>query len=68
LAGTDPEQREALLADSVGLALLIVLETVSPPERLAVVLHDMFATLASRARRRVQGEKTVPRRRHRHAA
>jgi len=39
--GTDPEH-EALLADSVGLALLIVLETLSPPERLAFVLHDMF--------------------------
>jgi RNA polymerase sigma factor (sigma-70 family) len=38
----DPEQ-EALLADSVGLALLVVLETLSPPERLAFVLHDMFS-------------------------
>jgi RNA polymerase sigma-70 factor (ECF subfamily) len=38
----DPE-REALLADSVGLALLVVLETLSPAERLAFVLHDMFA-------------------------
>jgi RNA polymerase sigma factor (sigma-70 family) len=38
----DPES-EALLADSVGLALLIVLETLAPPERLAFVLHDMFA-------------------------
>jgi RNA polymerase sigma-70 factor, ECF subfamily len=38
---TDPEH-EALLADSVGLALLVVLETLSPPERLALVLHDMF--------------------------
>src|SRR5262245_17612149 len=37
----DPE-REALLADSVGLALLVVLETLTPPERLAFVLHDMF--------------------------
>jgi RNA polymerase sigma factor (sigma-70 family) len=37
----DPEH-EALLADSVGLALLVVLETLSPPERLAFVLHDMF--------------------------
>jgi RNA polymerase sigma-70 factor (ECF subfamily) len=36
-----PEQ-EALLADSVGLALLVVLETLSPPERLAFVLHDVF--------------------------
>jgi RNA polymerase sigma-70 factor (ECF subfamily) len=75
--GTDPEH-EALLADSVGLALLVVLETLSPPERLAFVLHDMFAVpfdeiaaivdrspeatrqLASRARRRVRGESTVP--------
>jgi len=40
--GTDPEH-EALLADSVGLAVLIVLETLTPPERLAFVLHDMFA-------------------------
>jgi RNA polymerase sigma-70 factor (ECF subfamily) len=38
----DPEH-EALLADSVGLALLVVLETLSPAERLAYVLHDMFA-------------------------
>jgi RNA polymerase sigma factor (sigma-70 family) len=75
--GTDPEH-EALLADSVGLALLVVLETLSPAERLAFVLHDMFAVpfdeiapivdrspaaarqLASRARRRVQGERTMP--------
>jgi RNA polymerase sigma factor (sigma-70 family) len=75
--GIDPEH-EALLADSVGLALLVVLETLSPAERLAFVLHDMFAVpfdeiaqiversdeavrqLASRARRRVQGENTVP--------
>jgi RNA polymerase sigma-70 factor (ECF subfamily) len=40
--GGDPEQ-EALLADSVGLALLVVLETLAPAERLAFVLHDMFA-------------------------
>jgi RNA polymerase sigma factor (sigma-70 family) len=75
--GVDPEQ-EALLADSVGLALLFVLETLTPPERLAFVLHDMFAVpfdeiapivgrspesarqLASRARRRIQGERAVP--------
>ena len=73
----DPEH-EALLADSVGLALLVVLETLSPPERLAFVLHDIFAVpfdeiapivdrspeaarqLASRARRRVRAEGTVP--------
>jgi hypothetical protein len=40
--GTDPEH-EALLADSVGLALLVVLETLSPAERVAFVLHDIFA-------------------------
>jgi RNA polymerase sigma factor (sigma-70 family) len=39
---TDPEH-EVLLADSVGLALLVVLETLPPAERLAFVLHDMFA-------------------------
>jgi RNA polymerase sigma factor (sigma-70 family) len=75
--GIDPEH-EALLADSVGLALLVVLDTLSPPERLAFVLHDIFAVpfdeiapivdrspdaarqLASRARRRVRAERTVP--------
>jgi RNA polymerase sigma factor (sigma-70 family) len=40
--GTDPEH-EALLADSVGLALLVVLDTLPPAERLAFVLHDIFA-------------------------
>ena len=40
--GSDPEH-EALMADSVGLALLVVLETLDPAERLAFVLHDMFA-------------------------
>ncbi len=71
--GINPEH-EALLADSVGLALLVVLETLAPTERLAFVLHDMFDVpfdeiapivgrtptaarqLASRARRRVQGQ------------
>jgi RNA polymerase sigma factor (sigma-70 family) len=38
----DPE-REALIADSVGIALFVILETLAPPERLAFVLHDMFA-------------------------
>lgn len=38
----NPEQ-EALIADSVGIALLVVLETLAPPERLAFVLHDLFA-------------------------
>jgi RNA polymerase sigma factor (sigma-70 family) len=41
-ASTDPEQ-ETVLADSVGLALLVVLDTLTPAERLAFVLHDMFA-------------------------
>jgi RNA polymerase sigma factor (sigma-70 family) len=75
--GMDPEH-EALLADSVGLAMLVVLDTLAPAERLAFVLHDMFGVpfddiapivdrtptaarqLASRARRRVQGEATAP--------
>src|SRR5688500_13840838 len=72
-----PRARGAL-ADSVGLALLVVLETLNPAERLAFVLHDMFGVpfdeiapivdrspeatrqLASRARRRVRAEHTVP--------
>jgi RNA polymerase sigma factor (sigma-70 family) len=41
-AGMDPEQ-EAILGDSLGLALLAVLETLNPPERVAFVLHDVFA-------------------------
>src|SRR6185312_4661158 len=41
-SGLDPEH-EALVADSVGLALLVVLEQLDPAERLAFVLHDMFA-------------------------
>jgi RNA polymerase sigma-70 factor (ECF subfamily) len=75
--GTDPEH-EALLADSVGVALLVVLDTLGAAERLAFVLHDIFAVpfdeiapiiertpeaarqLASRARRRIQGEPTIP--------
>jgi RNA polymerase sigma-70 factor (ECF subfamily) len=75
--GVDPEH-EALLAHSVGLALLVVLESLTPAERLAFVLHDMFAVpfeeiapmierspaaarqVASRARRRVQGQATAP--------
>ncbi|MCP2287490.1 RNA polymerase sigma factor SigJ [Nocardia amikacinitolerans] len=40
--GTDPEG-QALLADSVGMALLVVLESLNPAERLAFVLHDLFA-------------------------
>ena len=46
---------EALLADSVGLALLVVLETLTPPERLAFVLHDMFARAVRRDRGRSSG-------------
>src|SRR5438132_10707038 len=75
--GIDPEA-EALLADSIGPALLVILHTLAPAERLAFVLHDMFAVpfddiapivarspaaarqLASRARRRVRSENTVP--------
>ncbi|GLV81821.1 RNA polymerase sigma factor [Streptomyces lavendulae subsp. lavendulae] len=73
----DPEQ-EVLLADSVGLALMVVMESLSPAERLALVLHDMFAVpfdeiapliektsaatrqLATRARRKVQGQAPAP--------
>ncbi|MBV6697616.1 sigma-70 family RNA polymerase sigma factor [Kitasatospora aureofaciens] len=73
----DPEQ-EVMLADSVGLALMVVMESLSPAERVAFVLHDMFAVpfeeiapliektaaatrqLASRARRRVQGQAPAP--------
>jgi RNA polymerase sigma-70 factor (ECF subfamily) len=76
--GAPTPEEEALIADGVGLALYVVLETLSPAERLAFVLHDMFAfpfdeiapivgrspdaarQLASRARRRVQGEAPVP--------
>ncbi|GAB3052042.1 RNA polymerase sigma factor SigJ [Intrasporangium mesophilum] len=75
--GLDPEQ-EVLLADSVGLALMVVLDTLGPAERVSFVLHDLFAVpfdeiadvldrtpaavrqLASRARRRVQGEAPRP--------
>lgn len=72
-APTPSPEQEALMADSVGLALLVVLDRLNPAERLAFVLHDVFAMsfeeiapivdrtpaaarqLASRARRRVQG-------------
>jgi RNA polymerase sigma-70 factor (ECF subfamily) len=73
--GINPEH-EALLADSIGLALLVVLETLAPAERVAFVLHDMFdlpfaeiALILGRSpaaarqlasRRRVQGAATVP--------
>jgi RNA polymerase sigma factor (sigma-70 family) len=42
VTGPDPEH-EAVLADDVGLALMVVLDTLTPPERVAFVLHDMFA-------------------------
>src|SRR6476659_7744121 len=42
LAREGGPEHDAVLADSVGLALLVVLETLSPPERLAFVLHDVF--------------------------
>jgi RNA polymerase sigma factor (sigma-70 family) len=76
-ADADPESG-AMLADSVGLALLVLLETLEPAERIAFVLHDVFGMtfdeiapivdrspvaarqLASRARRRVQGQAPVP--------
>jgi len=43
IAGVGNPEQEAVLADSVGLALLVVLDTLTPAERLAFVLHDMFA-------------------------
>ena len=76
-ADRNPES-DAVLADSVGLALLVVLEHLDPAERLAFVLHDVFGMtfdeiapivdrspvatrqLASRARRRVQGQAPAP--------
>ena len=72
--GDEGPEADAMLADSVGLALLVVLEKLEPAERLAFVLHDVFGMtfeeiapivdrsvvatrqLASRARRRVQGQ------------
>ena len=72
--GDKGPETDAILADSVGLALLVVLEKLEPAERLAFVLHDVFGMafeeiapmvdrsvvatrqLASRARRRVQGQ------------
>lgn len=73
----DPEQ-EAVLADSVGIALLVVLGNLNPAERITFVLHDVFSMpfteiapivgksesatrqLASRARRRIRGAKSMP--------
>ncbi len=78
LAGGEDAEREAEIADSIGLAMLVVLETLAPAERVAFVLHDMFnlpfddiaqvvgrspaaaRQLASRARRRVQGQPATP--------
>src|SRR6266852_5226328 len=72
--GDEGPETDAMIADSVGLALLVVLEKLEPAERLAFVLHDVFGMtfeeiapivdrsvvatrqLASRARRRVQGQ------------
>ena len=68
----DGPEQEAMLADSVGSALLVVLDTLAPSERLAIVLHDIFAVpfdeigpivgrqLGSRGRRRVQGVSPDP--------
>lgn len=42
VSGEDAVERETILADSVGLALLVVLKTLSPAERIAFVLHDLF--------------------------
>ena len=76
--GDEGPEADAMLADSVGLALLVVLEKLEPAERLAFVLHDVCAMtfeeiapivdrsvvatrqLASRARRRVQGQAPTP--------
>src|SRR5258705_1692573 len=76
--GDEGPETDAMLADSVGLALLVVLEKLEPAERLAFVLHDVFGMtfeeiasivdrsvvatrqLASRARRRVQGQAPTP--------
>lgn len=78
LASGEDVARDAAMADSVGLAMLVVLETLTPAERVAFVLHDMFnlpfddiapivqrtpaaaRQLASRARRRVQGQPATP--------
>ena len=77
LPGADNPEGEKLIADSVGLAMMVVLEALTPAERVAFVLHDLFnisydeiasvlgrspmaaRQLASRARRRVQGERAT---------
>jgi RNA polymerase sigma-70 factor (ECF subfamily) len=76
-SGEDAE-RSAEIADSIGVAMLVVLETLAPAERVAFVLHDMFGLpfeeiapivgrspaaarqLATRGRRRVQGQPAAP--------
>jgi RNA polymerase sigma-70 factor (ECF subfamily) len=78
IAGDANAERHAEIADSIGIAMLVVLETLAPAERVAFVLHDMFALpfediapvvgrspaaarqLASRGRRRVQGQPVTP--------
>jgi RNA polymerase sigma-70 factor (ECF subfamily) len=77
VASDDGAERDVALADSIGIAMLALLDTLSPPERVAFVLHDFFnlpfediaailgrspvaaRQLASRARRRVQGQPAV---------
>jgi len=77
VANDDNAERDMALADSIGMAMLTVLDTLPPPERVAFVLHDMFnlpfediaaivgrspvaaRQLASRARRRVQGQPAI---------
>jgi RNA polymerase sigma-70 factor (ECF subfamily) len=58
--GIDPEQ-EAELSDSVGLALLVVLDTLNPAERLAFVLHDLFAMPFDEIARVVERTETATR-------
>jgi RNA polymerase sigma factor (sigma-70 family) len=59
-SGSDPEQ-EVLLADSVGLALLVVLDTLAPAERLAFILHDIFAVPFDEIARVVERSPTATR-------
>jgi RNA polymerase sigma-70 factor (ECF subfamily) len=59
-AGADPEQ-EALLADAVGLAMLVVLDTLNPAERVAFVLHDVFAMPFDEVARVVERSETATR-------
>ena len=78
IASGEDAEREVEIANSIGVAMLVVLETLAPAERVAFVLHDLFnlpfedvgrvvgrspaaaRQLASRARRRVQGEPATP--------